>query len=323
MHQEPKAFNRTFILGGTSIAAGHRNRLELPVARLPAGTFITLPIEVVHGTYAGPKLWISAAVHGDELNGIEIARQVLAKLNPQKLHGTVVVAPMVNGFGVINQSRYLPDRRDLNRCFPGSKTGSLASRLAYLLMTEVVQRCEYGIDLHTAAHPRTNLPQVRGNMHDQRTLNCAQAFNAPVLLHATHRDGSLRAAATRKGITVLLYEAGEPQRFNDEAIKTGVNGILRVLAYLGMRKSSIKPPRRKPEVVHETTWLRAKRSGITRLKIELGSLVTEGQVLAEISDVFGEETKPVLAPFSGIIIGLTTNPLVHQGDSVIHLARRD
>lgn len=310
------------MIGGQSIAPGNRLRFEIPVARLPTGTHITLPIEVLHGPFEGPTVWVSAAIHGDELNGVEIARLLMEKLKPSRLYGTVIVVPMVNGFGVINQSRYLPDRRDLNRSFPGSKSGSLASRLAHLVMTEVVRRCQYGIDLHTGANHRTNLPQIRGDMEDDETYECALAFNTPVIVQSTMRDGSLRAAAKAIGVKVLLYEGGEPMRFNPDAIKLGVSGVMRVLTYLNMLKTPFKIPKKKPLFIRESTWVRAKRSGMVRLLVELGDEVTQGQVIGLIADVFGDDAQKLKAPYEGIVIGHSNNPLAHQGDGIVHIGRR-
>ncbi len=315
--------SRSFYIDGQAVAPGNRLRLEIPVARLPTGTYITLPIEVLHGPVEGPTAWVSAAVHGDELNGVEIARMLLEKLKPNKLIGTLIVVPMVNGFGVINQSRYLPDRRDLNRSFPGSKSGSLASRLAKLMMTEVVERCHYGIDLHTGSNLRTNLPQIRGDMDDEETYECALAFGPPAIVHSDLRDGSLRSAANAKGIKTLLYEAGEPNRFNHDCIRTGVNGVMRVLSFLKMLKTPVKLPKRTPKVIRESTWIRAKRSGIVRLLTELGEEVQAGQQIGIIADVFGTEPKYLKAPYDGIVIGLSHNPIAHQGDGLIHVGKID
>lgn len=314
--------NRGFSIGGQTISPGSRLRMEIPVARLPTGTHISLPVVVINGTHTGPTVFISAAIHGDELNGVEIARLVAEKLSPAKIVGTLLVVPMVNGFGVINQSRYLPDRRDLNRSFPGSKSGSLASRLAHLVMTQIVQRCQYGIDLHTGANHRTNLPQIRGDMDDIETAECAFAFGTPVIIHSTVRDGSLRAAAKNLGVKILLYEAGEPMRFNPDAIKLGVSGIMRVLSYLRMLKSPVKFPRRAPLQIRETTWVRAKRSGIVRLLVQLGDQVKTGERIGQIADVFGDDPQSLKAPFDGIVIGYTNNPIAHQGDGIVHIGRR-
>ena len=306
-------------IGGIRIAPAQRQRLEIPVARLPTQTQISLPVTVVNGINPGPVIWLSAAIHGDEINGVEIIRRVLQRISPQQLHGTVIAVPIVNVFGFIEQSRYLPDRRDLNRAFPGSKRGSLGSRLANLFMQEIVSKSSYGIDLHTASDGRTNLPQIRANLHDERTYQCAKAFAAPVMIHSQTRDGSLRQAATQRGIPVLLYEAGEALRFDTNAIALGVQGILRVMAALNMYPSKLPPPP-PPVVVTETKWVRAPRSGILQLNVGLGEPVTAKQELGTISDAFGEEKTRVRAPGDGLVISTLLNPLVNQGDAIVHLA---
>ncbi len=303
---------------GMVVEPGQRQRFDLPVARLPTQTWLSLPIEVVNGIRSGPNLWLSAAVHGDELNGVEIIRRVLQKLKPEDLAGAVIAVPIVNVFGFINQNRYLPDRRDLNRCFPGSATGSTAARLAHLFMTEVVQQCSYGIDLHTGSLHRNNLPQIRANFHDAETVRCAEAFAPPVLMHSELRDGSLRQAASQLGKHVLLYEAGEPLRFDEAAIELGVRGVLRVMAALGMGKYHPRP-RYKPRRIDQTTWIRARRSGILRLQTRLGEVVEPRQPLGFIADAFGENSTTVRSPAAGLLLGLSNNPLVSRGDAIVHL----
>jgi uncharacterized protein len=304
--------NLSIEIAGVTIEPGKRQRLEIPVANLPTQTPISLPVIVVNGKKAGPILWLSAAIHGDEINGVEIIRQVLDKIKPKKLCGTLIAVPIVNVFGFIEQSRYLPDRRDLNRSFPGSANGSLASRLAYLFMTEIVSRCTHGIDLHTAAIPRINLPQIRANLKDEETYHFAKVFGAPAIVHSATRDGSLRQAATKKGIPILLYEAGEALRF--------VDGILRVMDYLGMYPLAVAAPEVETVEVFETKWIRASRSGIFHLSVKLGDRVEKKQLLGIITDAFGETSTKVRASETGIAIGHTQNPLVNQGDGVVHLA---
>lgn len=279
-----------------------------------------LPIEVVHGAKPGPRLWLSAAVHGDELNGVEIIRRVLEKIEIEKLRGAIIAAPVVNAFGFINQSRYLPDRRDLNRSFPGSKSGSLASRLAHLFLKEVVSGSTHGIDLHTAANHRTNLPQIRANLQDAETLRIAKAFSPPIIIDASDRSGSLREAASRRGIPVLLFEGGEPLRFNPDVIRAGVSGVLRVMDELGMRKMKRTVRRAEPIHARTTTWVRARRGGILRLEVAIGDWVHRKQEVGVIADTFGSDPVKVVAPDDGLIIGHTLNPLVHQGDSIMHVA---
>nr|WHW29206.1 putative deacylase [uncultured bacterium] len=199
----------SFKIGDLDVAAGRSGIGELPVSRLVTGTHISLPLRVMHGVHDGPTVWLSAAVHGDEVAGVEIIRRVLATVDPRTLRGSVLAVPIVNVHGFLSGDRYLPDRRDLNRSFPGSPTGSLAGRIADLFMTEVVKRSDVGIDLHTGSDHRTNLPQIRADLDDPQTRELADAFGAPFMLHAKLRDGSMRAAATAADSTVLLYEGGE------------------------------------------------------------------------------------------------------------------
>ncbi len=302
------------------IEPGRVCRLDLPVSRLPTQTLLSLPVTVINGIEAGPKLWLSAAIHGDELNGVEIIRQVLAQIQSDKLRGTLIAVPIVNVFGFIEQSRYLPDRRDLNRSFPGSENGSLASRLANLFIREIVSQSTHGIDLHTAAIHRINLPQIRANLDNSETYKCARAFGAPIIMNSTTRDGSLRQAATQKGIPILLYEAGEALRFDPLAIRTGVQGIFRVMEYLQMYHfDSIDPPSPSIEI-RQSKWIRASCGGIFHLKVDLGEKVLKKQELGFITDAFGENKVIVRANVSGIVISHTQNPLVNRGDGIIHLA---
>ncbi len=290
------------------------------MARLPTQTMLSLPVEVVNGTRRGPRVWLSAAIHGDELNGMEVIQRALQEVKPHTLRGQIVAVPIVNVFGFIDQDRYLPDRRDLNRCFPGSPRGSLASRLAHLFMSTVVSGSHYGIDLHTGSHHRTNLPQVRGDLADPETRRIAEAFGAPIMIHGDCPQGSLRQAAARRGIPVIVYEAGEPLRFDEEAIAIGVRGVRNVMTDLGMM-----PKRRRSRTrcvqASRRTWIRARRSGVLQLQIRLGDTVAKGQTLATIRDVFGEEHTDQRSPSDGLVIGHTNNPLVNQGDAIIHLAR--
>ncbi len=310
-----------FKIGGTEIPPQTRQQLELPVARLPTQTPISLPITVIRGPEDGPILWVSAAIHGDEINGVEIVRRLMDLVTPESLQGTLIMVPIVNVFGFIEQSRYLPDRRDLNRSFPGSSRGSLASRLASLFMKEVVSQSTHGIDLHTASDHRINLPQIRANLEDAETHRCAIAFGAPVVIHSTTRDGSLRQAATKQGIPVLLYEAGEALRFNPQAIELGVEGVLRVMAALGMCNNPPNAAPVPPVEAHKTQWMRSPQGGILLLEVQLGQSVQKRDKLGLIVDVFGNVRAKVKAPCDGIIIGMTQNPLVNQGDGIVHLAR--
>ncbi|MBZ0267267.1 succinylglutamate desuccinylase/aspartoacylase family protein [bacterium] len=312
--------NTPFSIGGHEIAPGRMEQIQLPAARLPIHTMLELPVTVVNGSGDGTRLWLSATLHGDELNGMEIIRRVIERLDPASMKGLLIAVPIVNVFGFINQSRYLPDRRDLNRSFPGSRRGSLAGQLAWLFMSEVVAHCTHGIDLHTAAPPRTNLPQVRTDLSLPENRRLAEAFRAPIFVHGAGPAGTLRGAAGRRGKSVILYEAGEPLRFNDEAIEIGVAGVLRAMAALDMIEA--QPPAPRGREAGRTKWIRAPQSGVIYLEAKLGDVVEHRERIARITDPLGGSGVDVRAPMSGIVIGHTNHPLVHRGDGIVHVAER-
>ncbi|WP_262964812.1 succinylglutamate desuccinylase/aspartoacylase family protein [Methylobacter psychrophilus] len=298
--------------------------IDLPLPPLYTHTPMTMPVHIIHGKKFGPRLFICAAIHGDELNGIEIIRRLLKDLALKRINGTLIAIPMVNVYGVIHHSRYLPDRRDLNRSFPGSKSGALASRIADLFMTEIVANSTHGIDLHTGAIHRSNLPQIRANLDDETTLSLAKAFNVPVLLNANLRDGSLRESAAELGIPMLLYEAGEALRFDEISIRAGVRGILNVMRHLGMitsRKTRKMATAKEPYIARSSSWIRAPGSGIFRTLKSLGCRVAKNELLGMISDPVSSLEIEVISPFSGIIIGRSEIPLVHEGEAVYHIAK--
>ncbi|NND01763.1 MAG: succinylglutamate desuccinylase/aspartoacylase family protein [Acidimicrobiia bacterium] len=311
-----------FIIASNSVRAGKKAKFELPIARLTSGTPVTLPIIVLHGSHDGPVAWLSAAVHGDELCGVEIIRQVLEPLDPTTMNGTLIAVPVVNVHGFNTGDRYLPDRRDLNRSFPGSARGSLAARIAHLLMTEVVSRCQVGIDLHTGSDHRTNLPQIRADLDDPYTLELAHIFAAPISVHSRTRDGSLRQAGTEAGATVLLYEGGEALRFDPVAINMGRDGVRRILATLGIIPDVAQAPV-QTTISRRSRWLRAARSGILHFEAELGARVSQGETVAIIVDPFGKRLSRIAAKYDGLIIGHSQHPLVNQGDAVAHVAEID
>jgi len=313
--------NTAFELGGVSVAAGNRTVVDLPIARLYTHTDLSMPVEVINGRRAGPRLFVCAAIHGDELNGVEIIRRLLRHSSLKRMHGTLVAIPVVNVHGLLHRSRYLPDRRDLNRSFPGSEKGSLASRMAGLFMREIVARCTHGIDLHTGAEHRNNFPQVRANLDDAETLELARAFGAPVMINADLRDGSLRAAADRIGIPMLLYEAGEALRFDEIAIRAGLRGVLNVMRALGMLQPRSGKQKVEPVIASGSSWVRAPESGILNTNIPLGSRVLKGAVLGTVTAPLSDLKSRVEAPFDSIVIGRTNLPLVHEGEALFHLAR--
>ncbi|PSJ47266.1 deacylase [Zobellella endophytica] len=312
-----------FAIAGTQVAPGSRQVLQLALAQLYTQSPLTVPLEVVHGKQPGPVLLICAAIHGDELNGIEIVNQVLGKISPARLKGTLVAVPVVNVFGFIHKSRYLPDRRDLNRCFPGSEKGSLGSRVAHFFVDEIVSKCSHIVDLHTGAIHRANLPQIRAKLDCTVTRQMAESFGAPIILDASIRDGSLRAVAETSGVPVILYEAGEALRFDPLAIKAGVRGIINVMRTLGMLKAASGKPRVTPMIAKSSTWIRAEQDGLLHLRARLGDRVRKGECLGTITAPLGMEPCEVIAPKNGIVIGCLTMPLVNEGDAVCHIATFD
>lgn len=309
-------------IAGHEILPGETKRIKIPMVRLYTDTTMSIPVYVKRGKRNGPTLFLSAAIHGDELNGIEIINRIINSKSIQALKGTLIAVPMVNVYGVLNQSRYLPDRRDLNRSFPGSKRGSLAGRMAYTFLNEIVAKADYGIDFHTGAMHRSNLPQIRANLDDAETLALAKAFGIPVLLNANLRDGSLRQCAADLATKVLLYEAGEALRFDELAIRAGVKGAIKVMRHLGML-SQVKTRGKKniePFIARQSGWIRANESGIVMHHKHLGDFVNKGDLLATIRDPYGEKLDDVLSNADGIIIGKQNIPLVQEGEAMYHLA---
>jgi predicted deacylase len=313
--------DNTLEIGGIEIKPGETKRIKLPMPRLYTDTSLAIPVHVQRGKRAGPTLFVSAAIHGDELNGIEIVGRLLKNKALQKIRGTLIAVPMVNVYGVLNQSRYLPDRRDLNRSFPGSKKGSLAARIADLFLQEIVAKCDVGIDLHTGAIHRSNLPQIRANLDDSKTRELAKAFGVPVLLNADMRDGSLRQCAAELGTKVLLYEAGQALRYDEFSIRAGVKGIINVMRHIGMlNKSRSKGHQIEPFVARQSGWVRASESGLVNHISQLGDHVQKGAVLAVISDPYGTELDKILSPAEGVVIGKQNIPLAQTGEAMYHIA---
>lgn len=311
---------KPFEIAGITIARGETRKIELPIVRLYTDTEMAIPIYVQRGKMPGPTMFVCAALHGDELNGVEIISRLIGSKALASLRGTLIAVPVVNVYGVLEQSRYLPDRRDLNRSFPGSARGSLAARMAHVFLDEIVSKCDYGVDLHTGALHRSNLPQIRANLDDQETRAVASAFGVPVLLNATLRDGSLRQAAADLGVRILLYEAGEALRFDELCIRAGVRGVLNVLRHLEMLPAGKGQKAIEPFVARCSGWVRASDSGIVNHKKQLGDHVKKGETLATIADLYGNELDKVPANADGIIIGKQNIPLVQEGEAMYHIA---
>lgn len=312
---------KSFEIAGITVAPGSRTVVDLPMPKQSNHSNMNMPLHVVHGRRNGPVLFISAAIHGDELNGIEVIRRVLAHKSIAKIAGTLIAIPVVNSYGLIQQSRYLPDRRDLNRSFPGSQKGSLAARLAHLFVEEVVSKCTHGIDLHTGAVHRSNLPQIRADLDDDETRKLAESFGVPVLLNASLRDGSLRGACKEYGIPVLLYEAGEALRYGESSIRAGVTGVMNVMRTLGMLPASRRKGRAyEPYIARKSVWVRATESGMMRMIVSQGEHVAKGELLGYIDDPYSGGQHAVNATHEGVVIGRLELPMVHEGDAVVHIA---
>lgn len=312
----------SLLIAGHEIKAGEEKHIEIPMVRLYTDTTMSIPVYVKRGKRPGPTLFLSAAIHGDELNGIEIINRIISSKAIEKLKGTLIAVPMVNVYGVLNHSRYLPDRRDLNRSFPGSKRGSLAARMAHTFLNEIVAKADYGIDFHTGAIHRSNLPQIRANLDDAETLALAEAFGIPVLLNANLRDGSLRQSADDVNTKVLLYEAGEALRFDELAIRAGVKGSIKVMRHLGLLNKSRSRSTKKvePIIARSSGWIRANESGLVNHHKQLGDYVDKGDILATISNPYGLKLDEVKSHAEGIIIGKQNIPLVQEGEAMYHLA---
>ncbi len=313
-------------IGGVQIRPGSAQNVEFRLPLLYTHTPVVMSARVLRGRCDGPRLFVSGAVHGDEINGVEIVRRLARLPALKRLCGTLILVPVVNVYGFVRQSRYLPDRRDLNRSFPGSDEGSLAARLASAFLDEVVDKSDFGIDLHTGAVHRDNLPQVRADLGAANPAieRLARAFGSAVILNSETRDGSLREAAAERGVPVIVYEGGEALRFDESVIRAGVNGVLGVMRELGMLKptqSNGGKSRPDPLLARSSQWVRAPCSGILRAEKGLGAMVNRQEILGWIADTLGENEIALKSPVAGIIIGKVNLPLVNEGEALYHIAR--
>lgn len=311
----------SFEIGMELVKPGETKIIHLELPGLHSETSVSMPVHVIHGKKDGPVLFLSAAIHGDEINGVEVIRRLLSLNSIKRLKGTLLAVPVVNVFGFDSHSRYLPDRRDLNRSFPGKEMGSLAGRLASIFMSEVVCRSDIGIDLHTAAIHRDNFPQIRADLKAGQLNDLARIFAPPVLLHSAPPEGALRYAAFKEQVPVMVYEAGEALRFDEVSIRVAVRGILNVMRELGMLAKSRAKKYKPPVLLRSSTWVRAPLSGILRAQVALGDVVSRGDVLGFISDPAGKKDAVVEASSDGVIIGRSNIPLVYEGEALFHIGR--
>jgi predicted deacylase len=309
-------------IAGQEIRPGESKSIVINIARLPSHTMIDTPVYVSRGLEDGPVLAFLAGMHGDEINGMEIVRRIIeGGLNKPK-RGTIVCMPIINVYGFLNYSREVPDGKDINRSYPGRRSGSLASRVAYHLMKEVIPFIDYGVDFHTGGAMRANYPQVRAVLKNPKNRELADAFHAPFTIDSPFRPNSLRREAARKGKNIIVYEGGESLRFDHHAIEEGIAGALRLMQHLKMIDWSSEP-KEENRVIENTTWVRAKYAGLFQPNVQCGQRVNKGERVATITDPFGEFKESVIVSKSGYVIGLNNIPVINAGDALMHIGIAD
>jgi hypothetical protein len=307
-------------IGGRPIRRGTTRQIFLKVSEYYTATPVNVPVTVIRGRTPGPALFLTAAIHGDELNGVEIVRRVMTSIAPDQLRGTLICVPVVNRIGFLTRTRYLPGRRDLNRYFPGDPLGNAAARMAHTLFTEIVARCRYGIDLHTASLGRTNLPHIRADMSNERARRIARAFGTEVIIDTPGSERTLRAAATRSGVPTIIFEAGETFRFQQNMVARGIKGVRNVLSALRMIEDRPKEARFQV-IIKVSGWVRSMRGGIADILVRPGEILYAGDAVALITNPFGKEVSTVRSSITGLVIGITTVPMVNPGDPICHVAK--
>ncbi len=313
---------RELIIADQAIQPGEFKEVNINIARLPSRTQIDTPIYVYRAPQDGPVLALTAGMHGDEINGMEIVRRIIAGGHHKVLRGTTVCMPIINVYGFLNYSREVPDGKDVNRSFPGSKTGSLASRVAYHMTHDVIPFIDAGIDFHTGGAMRTNYPQVRCMMQEPRNVELANAFHAPFTIDSPFRPHSLRQTAAKKGKNIIVYEGGESLRMDDHAIEEGIQGTLRLMKFLNMIDNA-PAPKETNRIVWSSAWIRARTAGLFHPEIKAGELVHKNQHIGTITDPFGEFTEAVKSQVTGYVVGLNNNPVVNAGDALLHVGMDD
>ncbi len=317
-----ESFKKRITINGEEVKAGETKEISVNIARLPSGTSIDIIVFVYRSVEEGPSLLLTAGLHGDELNGVEVMRRMIDKKRFKPECGTIICIPIINIYGFIHFSRYVPDGKDINRSFPGNKNGSLASRIARFLMKEIVPHIDYGIDFHTGGASRSNYPQIRCVTSDPENMKLAESFQAPFTINSGLLAKTLRHASSKLNKNILVYEGGESLRLDENAIQIGVDGTRRVMKSLNMISHAPKP-QYEPILLEKSTWVRSRFSGLFNTSLLAGSKVRKNQILGTINDPFGEFQHKVKAPHSGYLIGLNHNPLVHQGDALLHIGIKE
>lgn len=315
----PEVVKEAITVAGKRIGPGEQKQIDAEIGKLPTRTPVDIPVFVSRSKEPGPVLLLIGGMHGDEINGIEIMRRIMRNGINNPDCGTIIAIPVFNIYGFLSHERGLPDGRDLNRSFPGSPTGSLASRVAHFFAEDILPSVDYIIDFHTGGARRNNYPQIRAYFEDEKAKELASVFSSPYIIDSPFRDKSLRKAAFTKGKPVIVYEGGETLRLRKNVIDKGVNGTLRVLHHLGMREEPGPVPSKTPVIIKKSTWLRAKKSGLQYLEVRNGERVKKNQVVGIISDPFGDFESKIKAPHDGHIIGINNYPVINQGDPLLHL----
>lgn len=310
---------KDIIINKQKIAPGEEVQIDIRIARLPSHTWIDLPVFVYRSLQEGPSLLLTAGIHGDEINGIEVVRRLITRKMLSPDFGTVIAIPLVNVYGFINNSRNLPDGKDLNRCFPGGNVGSLARQIAHIVMSDIMPNVDYGVDFHTGGSKISNYPQIRTFLDNEQNLALAKAFGAPYIINSNLIDRSFRKAAAQIGKQVLVYEGGESLRLDQYAIQEGMNGVLRLMHHLGIKKSYLA--KQRSTILRERSWTRAKMSGIFNSKVQCGDEVNKNQMIAVLTDPYGNLRVPVKSPINGFVIGINNMPVVNAGDALFHIGK--
>lgn len=310
--------NQEVIIRGQRVGLNETKLIKIPVDRLPTGTLIEIPVYVFNGKEPGPSILLQGGLHGDETNSVELVRRMLIDKSYKIHRGCVIVVPLLNVFGFLNLSRDMHGK-DVNRSFPGSQKGSLASRMAYYLMKELTENINFGIDYHTGGEQRSNYPQIRYTPNDEKAETLAEIFNAPITFESKLISKSFRNECYKHNIPIIVYEGGESLRLNQHAIQEGINGTLRVLKHFNMISEHVSVPENQPTIkVHSRRWIRAKVAGIFNATVNNGAAVKKGQILGHIMDTYGETNFTVKAPFDGYIIAKNNFPIVNMGDALYH-----
>ncbi|MES2592472.1 MAG: succinylglutamate desuccinylase/aspartoacylase family protein [Bacteroidota bacterium] len=314
--------NKTIRINGTDIKPGASATLNLNLYQLPTKTVIEIPVYVFRSINPGPVLLILAGMHGDEINGIEIVRRLITRKDVREpLCGSIIAIPVINIISFLSGSRELPDGRDLNRCFPGNKNGSLGSRIAYDLMNEVIPQIDFGIDFHTGGSKINNYPQLRCVFSNKVNLDLGKKFSPTLIINAPFRDNTLRKEAAKKGKSILVFEGGESSRFDYLSINEGMNGCLRLMKHLKMNNLDI--PKNPTVLLDKSTWVRARASGLFHTSKTNGAHIIKGEIIGMICDPYGEHQENLVAPTDGYIIGMNNQPVVNQGDALIHIGMEE